>query len=855
MDSYLAEETAENIARGMSPTEARRKARIKLGNPQSIRSALWQQNSIAILANLWRSLNFAVRTLRRTPGFAVISILVMALGIGANVALFTVVRSVLLKPLPFRDPDQLTAITEAGSEESPDHPVASGMFAEWKKQNNSFTDIALVGGADFNLSGTSQAGEQLPETVHGMNCTWNLLSVLGVTPVLGRSFSAADDQRSASGTVLLSWGLWQRRFGGDPAVLNRTIQLNSQLYTVIGVMPAWFSYPDASSQLWTPIYHDKPEKLMEALDDHQFRAIGRLLPGVTAMQGQADLAVIVRRIHNQHLDDPYVSLGANIRPLLKDMVGEIERPLFVLLAATGCVLLIACLNIANLLVARAAARRKELAIRSALGGSRLQLMIERLAESMVLSLAGGALGLVLAAAALQWLIQTRSEMSRVESIHIDSAVAAFTIGTIIFCALFSGFIAAFSSNDALILNALHESSRSHSAGQARVTLRRVLLSLEVGLTVVLLIGAGLLIKSYQRLRSADMGSTTQNVLTMRFMLPGGRAKDAAKLVNFYEDLLRRVRALPGVRAAGFTDAVPGQGYWEDTDFTVVEHPPLPVGKGLYAINRWVDPGYFEAMGIPLLKGRTINPARRLDRADEAVISKLFAEQYFPGEDPLDKHLRTIDGHTFMIVGIVGDVRYSISELPKPIQYFSVLSGLKNNGSLVIRSDKNVEMLALPVQRIVQSLDRDLPVSDVLTMDQLLGKSTLDQSFDAALLLIFAVLSLILAVVGLFGVLSYIVAQRTSEIGIRIALGAQREQVLRLVLYDGLRPAIFGLVFGLIASVGVTRLIQSMLYGTHPIDLSVFAAVSAVLLMAAAGACIIPAWRASRLDPVQALRAE
>jgi predicted permease len=852
---HLERQIAESIAAGMNAEEARFAALRAFGNPTLLREqtrATWSWTWFELLLH---DVRYGIRTLSRTPGFAAIAILVISLGIGANLAMFTIVRSVLLKPLPFADPDRLMMVYERDVAADPDsqfNQVAGGMFSEWKRQNKTFQDLALAGSAEFNLSG---AGGQLPEKLHGVNCTWNLLHLLGVEPAFGRGFTANDDRLSADGTVLLTWGLWKRRFGGDPAIVNQAVHINTRAYTVIGVLPAWFVYPeDPAVQLLTPVYHDKPAERMESLGNHQFEVIGRLRTGVTADQATADSAVIARRVHDAHLDIPIIGKSAIVRPLLEDMVVDARRPLYVLFAATGCVLLIGCLNVANLLVARGAARRKEQAIRMALGGGGLRLLREHLMETVLLSAAGGAAGLAFDWAAIDWLVHTRADLSRADAIHIDGVVVAFTAGLIVLCALFAGVIGAMVSRDDRLLAALQESSREATAGQGRVRLRKTLLVLEVGLTVVLLVGAGLLLKSYVRLRSSDMGCTTHNVLTMRIALFGGRYNDRAAKVNLFSELLTLIRTVPGVEGAGLVEAVPGQGYWGDGPFTIVEHPPLPAGQTQMALYRWADPDYFAAIGIPILRGRSFDPGKRLESADEAVISKAFAEQHFPGEDPIGKHLH-VDDSVLTIVGVVGDTRYVPSEVPVPIEYLPVSSGFPNYGTLVIRSSRDVEQLALPVQKILQSMDRDLPVSDVMTMDQLLGKSTVDASFDATLLAVFAGLSLLLAAVGLFGVLSYVVAQRTGEIGIRIALGARREQVLRKVLLDGLRPALLGLLLGLAASLGAANEIASMLYGTQPLDAAVFATVSATILLVAATACAVPAWRASRLDPMQALRTE
>jgi predicted permease len=802
-------------------------------------------------------LRYAMRQLRRAPGFTSMAILVMALGIGANIALFAVVRSVLLKPLPFEDPNSLLELfehTTVGAGDFPYNGVAAGVYAAWKQQNSTLSSMGLMEAVATGLSGS---GGALPEVLNSELVSWNLFPTLGVRPVLGRAFTAADDRPAANGTVVLSWGLWKRRFGGDPAIVDQTIYLDAKPYTVIGVMPAYFQFPETSTQLWIPVYQYVPAASMLVLDQHNFSAVGRLKPGVTEAQATADLTVISRQLHLAHLDRPFVSAAANTRPLLEHMVGPIERPLYVLLAATACLLLIACLNVANLLVARAAARRKELAIRTALGGSRMRLLLEHLTESFLLSAASGVVGLSLAYGAVSWFANTRHDMARAGSIRIDAVVAIFTVGVIVLCALLSGLVSALNASDKQIFAALHESSRSHSAGGGRARLRKLLLAIEVGLTVVLLIGASLLLESYQRLRTTDIGSLTSNVLTMGIHLPQSRYPTPGPApANFFEGLLERVRALPGVKAAGLVTTVPGQGYWGDVWFTIVEHPVMAQGSGLSAIFRRADPGYFAAMGIPILRGHTFDDGQVLDHANEVVISESFARKFFPGEDPLGKHIHPRDlDRDADIVGVVGDTRYAIGEPPAPIQYYPLFAGDKGIATLAIRSDHDVEQLALPVQRVIESMDHDLAVSDVLTMDEMIGKSTLDQSFDTTLLSSFALLSLVLAAVGLFGVLSYVAAQRTSEIGIRIALGAQRQRVLREMLADGLLPAIVGLALGLGASAAAVRVMQKMLYQTQPFDPAVFGAVTAALLVVAMLACMAPAWRASRVDPMRALRTE
>jgi len=857
IESYIAHEVDDNLARGMSREEARRQAYLKFGNPQRVLEEHWEWNTVALFDDVARDLRYARRTLWGHRGFSFVVMLVMAIGIGANTAMFTVVRSVLLKPLPFREPEHLVMLFERmtrGNFQYSFNVVAGGVFQHWQNEATAFEQMAAHGTSGYNLSGT---GGQLPEKIEGTKCSWNLFSTLGVQPAYGRSFVTADDTPESNAVVVLSWSLWKRRFGGDPSIVGQDIVLDDQPWTVIGIMPAWFSYPDPETQVWTSIRHETTLAAMNALNNHQFWVVARLRAGVSREHALTELITIQERLSLEHPQTFALSNSANVGPLLDVLVFGYKAPLYMLLAATGCFLLIACLNLANLFVARCAARRKELAIRSALGGSRWRLIREQMVESIVLAVCGGTIGVGFAYLALRWLVNARQDIPRVDVIHMDAGVLWFGVVITLVSGMAAGFLPMVRVTSTRLLETLQEASRSFG-GQNKAKLRKALLSAEVGLTMLLLISAGLLFKSYQRLRSVDLGCTTHNVLTLRLNLPKPRYAAAAKRTAFFEQVIATVRNLPGVEAAGMSVGVPGQGYMGDGSFAILEHPPLPPGEGQTAIKRAAEPGYFAAMDIPLLRGRTFYDNERLDRATSIIISERLARQFFPNEDPLGKHMRVnLTDHPvdYQVVGIIGDTRYLLTQEAKPTMYFPLASGIFGRATIVVRSKEDPTNLALPVQKLIAQIDPDLPVSDVLTMEQIIGNETLNASFDANLVMAFAGLSLLLAAVGLYGVLSYLVTQRTGEIGVRVALGAQRAQILRLILVDGLRPAAIGLIIGLAGSMGATRLIRNLLYGVKPLDAGIYMAVAVLLASAAAIACIQPAWSASRLNPVDALRAE
>jgi putative ABC transport system permease protein len=845
------------IERGLSAKEAHYAAQRRFGNDLVLREEsrdMWGWNW---LETLLQDVRYGLRQLRLNPGFALAAVLTLAMGIGTTTALFTVVHSVLLEPLPFKDPGRLLRLYEHSNDQFAYNNSAAGVFAEWKKQSHGFSDLALWGGGQYDLS---SAGGQLPEKVSAAQCSWNLFPTLGVKPALGRNFTAADDQPSAPATVVLSWGLWQRRFGADPAILGQSIHLDGKSYVVLGVMPAWFAYPGHTTQLWTAVYHEESPKEMEAIDSHDFSAIGRLKPGVGAAEATAELTVITRRLHDAHPDNAFVSKGTESRPPLEDMVGDLKTPLYILLGATGCLLLIACLNVAGLLVARGVVRRRESAVRAALGGSRWRLLRGHLTETLILSAAGAAGGMLLAYAMIRWFVAARPDVTRVEAIRMDGVVLAFVAALIFASALFAGVASSISVRGEQILSSLQEASRVHSAGEGPVRLRKWLLATEVGLTVVLLVGAGLLLKSYARLRFANLGCATEGVLTMRFNLPEAKYRQAAQRSSFYDSLLERVRALPGVQGAGLVRCVPGGGYPGDSGCAIAEHPPLPAGQVQYCIVQWADPGYFAALGIPLLRGQKFDESQQAGKPHEVIVNQSFVRQYFPGGDPIGKHLISIDQQPFAIIGVVGDTRSELARPPLPVMYFPIDAPLyggdvPNYATLAVRARHDVVKLALPIQGIFAQLDPELAVADVLTMDQLMNKLTLDASFDMTLLVAFAALSLALAAVGLFGVLSYIVAQRTHEIAIRMALGAQQGDVLRMVVRQGMVPALIGMGLGIAGALGLTRLLSSLLYGVRPDDPLTFASVLLILAGVALVATFIPARRATKIDPVVALRYE
>lgn len=852
MREHLLERIEALVANGMPLSAARETAQREFGNLTLLEERARDVWRWPILETLLYDIRFGARRLRHSPGLSLICMLTLALGLGANLALFSLVQTVLLKPLPFEDPERLVAVYEATGIHNKNtfNVVAAGSFADWRRESDAFTEMAFWGWGSRNLSG--QSG-QLPEKLETRRCTWNFFHTLGVRPAYGRFFSATDDKRGAPATTVLTWGLFQRRFGGDPAIVGQTILLDGEPYTVIGVLPSWFTFPDRKGQLWTPAYREMPAAWAQSHGIHAWNAIARLKPGVSAASAVAEVSVIQGRIHKQFPNDPAMA-SAGIQPLLDEMVGEFKTPLYILLAAVGCVLFITCLNVASLLLARSVARSKEIALRSALGGSGWRIVQEQLVESLLLALGGGVLSAGVAYGLIRWIVSVRQDLPRIESLHVDFPLLIFGVCLTLATGFISGLLPALAFRSESLLNILQESSRAVKGGRSAAALRKYLVSVEVAFTAVLLIGAGLLLKSFTQLRSVPVGCNTANVLTMGISLPNAKYKEPEKAAEFIDALLGDVRALPGVRSAGVISTLPGGGYSGDTLFTIPEHPPLPKGEFQFAIFRGAGPETFRTLQIPVLQGRVFTGHDRLSKEHRVIVSAGFARKSFPREDPIGKHLRVDWGGVanFEIIGVVGDTPYNIARPVLPMMYFPIENQFREF-SVAVRTDGDPLRLALPIQKIVARIDPDLGIANILTFDQVIGRSLSSRSFEAAVVAGFAILSLLLASIGLYGVLSYMITQRKSEIGIRIALGAQRGELIRRMLLDGLKPALLGLLFGVAAGIAATRLMRSVLFGTAPTDISVFAGVVLTILLVAVLACAIPAFRASALDPIAALR--
>jgi predicted permease len=860
LQSDLDLEEEEQRERGVSSHEARHAALRAFGNPTLISEqtrAVW---SWTWWENLLRDFRIGTRTLSRSPGFSIIAILAMALCIGATTSLFTMVWSVLLRPLPFRDPDRLVMIYEhfrdprMNSQQFNYNAVAPADYYDWRAQTHGFEDLAAWRYWQFNLTG--ERGE-LPELVQARGGSWNLFPLLGVNAAIGRTFTESED-RPDGDAVMLTWSLFERRFGRDPSIVDRQIHLDGKPYKVVGVLPKWFTYPDANVEVWVPFASGMPPDILAHHDYHFTRVVARLRPDVSLDSALSQIEAVQYQEHLQNLHSP-VAEDVAPKTLIEDLAQNVKRPLIILLGAVGCVLLIGCLNVANLMVARSAARQKEIAICSALGAGRITLIRVQLIESLLVSLAGGIGGSLLSASSTNWLARTWIELPHPQSIHADAVVLAFVSALVLASAMLTGLVPAITSTSKRAIAALQAASRNVAGSQSRTALRKTLLTVEIAATVVLLIAAGLLLKSFWRLRTTDVGCVTNNVLTMGYSLPTNKYDRADKVNAFNETLLERVRSMPGVRAAALGSVVPGDGHGGDDAFTISERPPIAPGAPMPdALYRRADPGYFSALGIPLLSGRFFTNQDRASRPRTVIISRLLAQQYFPGEDPLGKHLHIVPygNADYEIVGVVADTLYQVGQPAKPTMYYPILNGESDRAlTLAVRTITDPLSLSVPIQKQIAELDPQLPVHDVLTMNQIIEQSLGNASLSASVVLGFALLSLILASVGLYGVLSYLTMQRTGEIGVRMALGAQRTEVVHLMLGDGLRPALYGLAVGLAASVGTVRLIQSMLYGTGPLDPAVFACVAVSLLLVACIACLVPAWKASRIDPMQALRNE
>jgi putative ABC transport system permease protein len=823
-----------------------------------------------VMQNFIQDLRYSFRILLKKPGFTVVAVMALALGIGANSAIFSVVSSVLLRPLPYENPDGLVQIWLTNvSRGFPLMTLSTPDFRQIREQNAAFESMAAYYYGMFNLS----EGES-PDRIAGVSVSSNLFPLLGVEPALGRSFLPHEEEFGNHRVVVISHNLWRRKFNADQDILGRPITLNGNPYTVIAVMPEDFQFPISSRvvELWVPMSF-APNDNMNTRNNYFALAIGRLNQGVTLEQGRADLQSVATQLEKEQKEN--AGIGMTAIPLREQIVGEIQPTLYVLFGAVGFVLLIACANVANLQLVRTSARQREIAVRSALGASRRRLIRQLLTESLLLGVIGGAAGLVLAWWGVKLLIALGpQDIPRLSEIGLDARAVLFTMAVSVLTGILFGLAPALQASKLNLNESLKEGGKALAEGASGRRLRGLLVVSEIALALVLLVGAGLMIRSFMRLQQVSPGFNADRVLTMQINLPPLKYQEARQTAAFYKELLERVETLPGVEKAGATSSLPLSGDTWGKMFSIVDRPPASSLQEVPAVQyRLVSPDYFAAMGTPLMKGRAFTDGDTMESQPVAIINETLARRFWPDEDPIGKKVwmgppenllppeLRIPGYEVprrTVVGVVGDMRHQGLNEPTTAEVFA--PNLQNNEGpvsldLAIKTTSDPAGITQAVRQQVWAIDKDLPVSDVKTMEERLGASVAQPRFNALLLGLFAATAMILAVVGIYGVVSYSVAQRRHEIGIRMALGAQKSDVLGMVIKQGLVLALIGVGVGLAGALALTRLMESLLFGVNTTDEVTFALVTALLVGVTLVACYLPARRAARVDPLVALKYE
>ncbi|MBC7792046.1 MAG: ABC transporter permease [Anaerolineae bacterium] len=817
--------------------------------------ALWLRRRHGEDAMFSNDLTYAVRTLLRRPGFSMIVILTLALGIGANTAIFSVVNAVLLRNLPYEDPDRLMmlwGVPTDGDSAKVARWTSYPDFIDLRNQSVSFDQLAAAGIPDVTLTGPNLE----PTRIQGAVVTANLFPTLGVRPAKGRAMLPEEEREAAPRVAVVSHALWQGRLAADPNVVGRVITLDGVQHTVIGVMQRGFQYPN-DAQLWIPLV---PDRNAQRRGTHNLRVVGRLKPGMTRERAESDVATIARRLEEQYPEDN-AKRSARLEPMRDAIVGNVRTPLLVLLGAVGLVLLIGCTNIANLFLARAATREREVAVRTALGAGRGQIVRQWMTESVLLALVGGACGLLVAHWGLQALMAAAPDtIPRAGEVALDKTVLAFVVSISLLTGIAFGVIPALGMSRNLTINSLKDGGRGATAGLARTRLRKVLVVSEVAFALVLVIGAALLIKSFWRLQQVDPGFDPERLLTVQLQLPQARYERWQHVTGFYSELKQKLASTPGARSVAIAFEHPLSEGWTSS-FGIAGRQPSVQGLEPEARVRPVSPGYFRTVGVSLLKGRDITDRDVAGAPGVVIINDAFARRHFPGEDPIGKRIERGAWwpdmpNSFEIVGVVADERFlGLQTAADPATYFPHAQFPMSDMYLLVRTRADAAAFTAMVRREVWALDRDLPIENIRTMESILGESVAQPRFNTSLLGLFAGVALLLAAIGIYGVLSFMAAQRTNEIGIRMALGAQRSSVVRLVVGQGMLLALLGVALGLLAAFWLTRILSTLLFQVSTTDPGIFGGGALLLSTVALIAAYLPARRASRVDPVTALRYE